>query len=238
MARVLTESWAASNMYCPRCGEAPIKHFPNNQKVADFYCPFCKNQYELKSKGGIIGRKIADGAYGAFIQRIRSDTSPDFIVLSYDPIDLWVENCWVIPKHFFTPLIVEKRSPLPPTARRAGWIGCNILFEKIPEQGKIAVVQNRMTVDKKIVTDKMQRASLLQTSNLESRGWLFDVLNCINCLENDVFTLTEMYQNESVFKMLHPQNRNIRPKIRQQLQFLRDKGYVEFVGRGLYKRIR
>lgn len=84
----------------------------------------------------------------------------------------------------------------------------------------------------------MQRASLLQTSNLESRGWLFDVLNCINCLENDVFTLTEMYQNESVFKMLHPQNRNIRPKIRQQLQFLRDKGYVEFVGRGLYKRIR
>ena len=35
----------------------------------------------------------------------------------------------------------------------------------------------------------------------------------------------------------HPQNNNIRPKIRQQLQVLRDKGVIEFLGRGLYRKI-
>lgn len=34
----------------------------------------------------------------------------------------------------------------------------------------------------------------------------------------------------------HPQNHNIRPKIRQQLQILRDQGFVEFVERGLYRK--
>ncbi len=31
---------------------------------------------------------------------------------------------------------------------------------------------------------------------------------------------------------LHPENRYVRPKIRQQLQILRDLGFVEFLGRG------
>jgi type II restriction enzyme len=34
---------------------------------------------------------------------------------------------------------------------------------------------------------------------------------------------------------LHPANRNIRPKIRQQLQVLRDMGLVEFLGGGEYR---
>ncbi|HDT15115.1 MAG TPA: hypothetical protein ENN55_02790 [Firmicutes bacterium] len=33
---------------------------------------------------------------------------------------------------------------------------------------------------------------------------------------------------------IHPENRNIKPKIRQQLQFLRDKGYLYFEGKGRY----
>ena len=33
----------------------------------------------------------------------------------------------------------------------------------------------------------------------------------------------------------HPDNHHIKPKIRQQLQFLRDKGYLEFVERGRYR---
>ena len=34
---------------------------------------------------------------------------------------------------------------------------------------------------------------------------------------------------------LHPQNRFVRPKIRQQLQILRDLGLLEFLGRGRYR---
>jgi len=32
-------------------------------------------------------------------------------------------------------------------------------------------------------------------------------------------------------------NNNIEAKIRQQLQILRDNGVVEFIGRGLYKKV-
>jgi type II restriction enzyme len=34
---------------------------------------------------------------------------------------------------------------------------------------------------------------------------------------------------------LHPLNRNIRPKIRQQLQVMRDHGVLEFLGQGRYR---
>lgn len=57
IARVLTEKWVGDNMFCPRCGRLHIEHFPNNRPVADFYCPECKSQYELKSKNGKITTK-------------------------------------------------------------------------------------------------------------------------------------------------------------------------------------
>ena len=77
-ARVLTEKWVGDNMFCPRCGESRIKHFKNNQPVADFYCPTCCNEYELKSKNGTLGRKINDGAYETMIERITGNKNPDF----------------------------------------------------------------------------------------------------------------------------------------------------------------
>lgn len=63
IARVLTEAWISDNMYYPRCGNDKIERFPNNKKVADFFCPKCGSEYELKSKSGSMGRKIANGAY-------------------------------------------------------------------------------------------------------------------------------------------------------------------------------
>lgn len=234
--RVLTESWAETNLFCPRCGCARIKHFPNNRAVADFYCPSCENEYELKSKKGPSGRKIADGAYDTFIQRITGDSNPDFFVLNYNPVDLCVENLVVIPKYFFTPGIVEKRKPLASGARRAGWIGCNILYSEIPSQGRIDIIKNRAVIDKELVVSQMHKSFLLQTSNLDARGWLLDVLNCVNRIKGDVFMLSDIYCFEAELQHRHLQNNNIRPKIRQQLQILRDKGMVEFIGRGVYQK--
>jgi hypothetical protein len=37
------------------------------------------------------------------------------------------------------------------------------------------------------------------------------------------------------WQRLYPGNRNVRPKIRQQLQMLRDRGWLEFTGRGRYR---
>lgn len=234
--RVLTESWAEANMFCPRCGFHRIKHFPNNRAVADLYCPACKSEYELKSKNGRISTKIADGAYETFIRRITSDNNPDFLILSYHLRNLCVNDLLIIPKHFFTPEVVEKRRPLGDNARRAGWVGCNILFREIPEQGKIPIVRNRCPVDPNEVVAQVQKSGVLQTPNIEARGWLMDVLNCVNQVHGDVFTLDDVYRNEAMLRARHPQNNNIRPKIRQQLQVLRDRGVVEFLGRGLYRK--
>lgn len=235
--RVLTESWVAQNMYCVRCGAPRLAHFPNNQAVADFYCPRCGSEYELKSGRGPAGHKIADGAYDTFIERITSRNNPDFLILRYTSEPMRVEEFWAVPKHFFVPAIVEKRKPLAPTARRAGWTGCNILFGEIPAQGRVAVISHGEMQAMDTVLARMKQADMLYTENLQARGWLLDVLQCVNRIPDGVFTLAQVYAFEEILAVRHPQNQNIRAKIRQQLQVLRDRGVLSFVGRGLYEKI-
>lgn len=237
IARVLTENWVNNNMYCPRCGKSYIKHFGNNRPVADFYCPSCNSEYELKSKNGAFGNKINDGAYNTMIERITSNNNPDFFFMSYSKKDWKVNDFIFVPKHFFVPDIIEKRKPLSPNARRAGWVGCNILIKKIPNQGRIEIVSNGKVQDTSEVVDKVNKSYLLKMKNINTRSWLMDILNCVNRISSSCFTLDEMYSFEKELYEKHPQNNNIKPKIRQQLQFLRDKGLIEFLGNGKYLKL-
>lgn len=235
--RILSESWLSENMYCPCCGNIVLKKFENNQPVADFYCENCKEQFELKSSGKKIENKIVDGAYATAIDRVNSKTNPDLFVLQYSGYE--VRNLVVVPKYFFTPSIIEKRKPLSENARRAGWVGCNILYGQIPLQGKIKIITNGEIVSPEIVLKEYQKASRLNIDNIEKRGWLFDVLNCVDKISNDRFSLEDMYKFERLLKIIHPQNNNIKDKIRQQLQFLRDRGIIEFIdNQGHYKKIK
>ena len=52
------------------------------------------------------------------------------------------------------------------------------------------------------------------------------------------FRLDEVYVFEAEMHAAYPQNSHVRDKIRQQMQVLRDLGYVEFVGRGEYAVVR
>jgi type II restriction enzyme len=236
-SRRLTEGWIASNMYCPRCGNPEIEHFPDNRPVADFYCPVCKNQYELKSMKDRIGEHVTDGAYETMIERITSNTNPDFFFMSYLPEQEKVDGLLVVPKHFFVPGIIEKRNPLAATARRAGWTGCNILLSAIPAQGRILIISHGLPADKNSVVAQLNKAQALETKDLRARGWLFDVLNCVNAIHTAEFSLSEIYSFTEKLASQHPENNNVQAKIRQQLQVLRDKGYVEFLGRGRYRKI-
>ena len=237
IARVLTEDWVKQNGYCPNCGNLKLSEFENNKPVADFYCNNCLEEFELKSKGGNkLGNKITDGAYSTMIERINSQNNPNFFFLNYEKKNLTVSNFLIIPKHFFVPEIIEKRKPLSDKARRAGWTGCNIDITKIPESGRIFLVQNSEIVKQNIVHDKWLSTVFLKTKNIDSRGWIIDIMNCIDKIKNDTFTLDEMYNFENQLKLKYPSNNYIKDKIRQQLQYLRDKGIVEFVGRGIYKK--
>ncbi len=233
--RVLSESWVQENGYCPLCGNEPLKDFTNNQPVADFYCEYCQEQYELKSKQAKFSKIITDGAYDSMIKRINSDDNPNFFFLTYSK-QYEVNNFLIIPKHFFTPEIIIKRKPLAPTARRAGWVGCNIDISKVPESGKVFLVANQQVVKRETVIDSFNKTLFLRQQSQESKGWLLDVLRCVDGLPNQ-FTLKEMYQFIDILSQLHPNNNNVQAKIRQQLQLLRDKGLIEFVSRGCYRKI-
>lgn len=125
------------------------------------------------------------------IERITSLNNPHLFVMTY--ANWSVNNLLVIPKFFFVPDIIEKRKPLADTARRAGWIGCNIDIGSIPESGKIFIIRNSKQEDKSKVIDLYQQILSLQKTDIEGRGWLLDVLKCVERIPNDDFTTQEMY---------------------------------------------
>lgn len=233
--RVISESWLAHEMYCPVCGCDFLAKLPNNAKVADFICDKCGEIYELKSKNKSIGKTILDGAYYTALERITSRTNPNLFVLCYH--ENLVENLTLVPKYFFTPDILQIRRPLSQNARRAGYIGSNILYGNIPAQGKIAIIESSQEISKSIVMRNYTQAARLRLDNMNLRGWLLDILRCLDKISHEIFLLEELYKFESELAVKHPENHNITAKIRQQLQFLRDKGFIEFIGRGIYKKI-
>lgn len=155
-ARIWTEQWASQWIYCPNCGNSSLEKFPANLPVADFFCRTCNDQFELKSQKKPFGAKVADGAYFTKIDRLASATNPNLILLNYDLRQQAVRHVCVVPKHFFVPDIIEKRSPLASTARRAGWVGSNILLNRIPDAGRIFVVRNSIPIPKDDVVAKWQ----------------------------------------------------------------------------------
>lgn len=234
--RVLTEQWVDNSVFCPNCGFLNIDKYPNNRPVADFYCSNCREEYELKSKQNSIGTKIVDGAYRTMVERLTSRNNPNFFLLNYDLSDFSVTNFIVIPKHFFVPEIIEKRKPLAETARRAGWIGCNILLNYIPQTGKIFLVRNRQVESKERVLAEWQKTLFLrEEKEISAKGWLLDIMRSVEKLGKREFVLDEVYAFEDELSKLHPENMHIKDKIRQQLQVLRDKNYLEFVSPGRYR---
>ncbi len=232
--RVISENWVLDQIYCPNCGGF-ISDYENNKPVADFYCEKCLEDFELKSKKGKIGKKVSAGSYSKMIERVNSSSKPNFFFMCYLE-SLFVNDFFVIPKYFFISEIIEKRRPLKETARRAGWIGSNILFSKIPKAGQIFYIENGKEISKKQVLDKWQKTVFLKkVKKVDAKGWILDIMNCIDSLNREEFSLQDIYFFEADLKIIHPENKHIKDKIRQQLQFLRDKSYVEFLGNGLYK---
>lgn len=237
IARILTENWVLNNSYCPSCGDLPLNEFANNRPVADFYCKTCLEEFELKSKAGKLTNTITDGAYTTMIERINAENNPNFFFLTYTK-DWSVNDFLIIPKQFFTEETIIKRPALAPTARRAGWIGCNIDISKVAESGKVFLVKNAKIIDRDVVNQSFKKTLFLRQKSTEAKGWILDIMKCIDEIRTDVFNLDEVYSFEQKLKLKYQGNNFIKEKIRQQLQVLRDKGIIEFIGRGKYKKIK
>jgi type II restriction enzyme len=234
-ARVATEAWGLTSLYCPACAADELKDSPTNTRAIDFSCPGCAATFQLKSQAKPLAGRIVDSAYNAMIQAIREDRTPNLFVLHYGAADWRVENVILIP-HFAFPLsAIEKRKPLGPTARRAGWVGCNILLGAIPEDARIPIVSAGVARSRREVREQYRRVKPFERLEPEQRGWMLDVLNVLRRMRKAEFELSDVYAHEAQLQQLHPKNRFVKDKIRQQLQMLRDAGFVRFLGRGHYE---
>jgi type II restriction enzyme len=236
-ARVMTEDWASRSLYCPCCSADRLKKFPSNQPVADFFCEDCGEEFELKSQKRQFGRRVTDGAYESMRRRLAEPNSPSLFLLRYSQQDVRVQDVLLIPKFHFSEAAIEPRKPLRPEARRAGWVGCNILLDRIAGAGKIPILVEGRFEEPETVRKKWTSTAFLAAEGQASRGWLLETIQCAEQTSSSIFTLDEIYANEVRLQAVFPGNRNIRPKLRQQLQVMRDNGLIEFLGQGRYRKL-
>jgi type II restriction enzyme len=234
-ARVVTESWGESNLYCPNCASLNLSRQRDNTKVIDFICPSCEFKYQLKGQQSRIGNQITDGAYAAMMNAVHHDETPNFYFMQYELATWRVKNLLLVPSFAFPPSAIIKRKPLALTARRAGWVGCNIALNRVPVEARISVVTDSEVLSEKEVREQFRRVKPLKDIPITQRGWTLDVLNAIRRLGKTEFTTADTYAFARELEKLHPDNRHVKDKIRQQLQVLRDAGLLLHVERGIWR---
>jgi phosphatidylserine/phosphatidylglycerophosphate/cardiolipin synthase-like enzyme len=114
------------------------------------------------------------------------------------------------------------------------------IIRSIPKENKKTIKINEDYLFEEIINDenieeRYDGGTDSIISNLSQ--WEKDVFICLMKIDNDVFSLKEVYHFESYLNRLHPKNRNVQAKIRQQLQYLRDLGLIQFMGSGIYKKL-
>ena len=240
IARRITEHWAENNLFCLSCPSNKLAAARTGYPVQDFTCPKCNTTYQLKSKNGRHGNQVANSAYHPKITSIRQGQAPSYAFLEYSRNNLKVTSLFVVPGHFITESIIQRRPPLPPTARRAGWIGSNLLLSKLPSDARIPVVLDGHPVEPDIVRNEWNKFRFLKTDPRASGGWGVEILSAVRQLQStagqDTFTLQQFYGLfRASLASLHPENHHIEARVRRQLQLLRDNRILEFLGRGNYR---
>lgn len=237
-ARSVTEAWVALHGFCPNCPADHLPQLPNNSPVADFRCDACGEEYELKAKRGKLGRSIPAGAFSTMTARLAAANNPSLFAMSYDRAAARVTDLILVPSHFFTPEIIDAKNPTHPKGRSNPWVGCNILIGQVPASGRISLIRSGVAAPKAEVRAAWAATRFLRDEGLKARGWLLAVMGAVEAVGRPEFTLAEVYAQEGRLAALYPGNNNVRPKIRQQLQVLRDRGWLAFGDkRGTYRRV-
>lgn len=231
-SRVISEYWYEKNVYCFACDSDSVVKTKNNTKGNDFICPNCDHHYELKT----FQRRpslLPDGAFATMIEKIEKGTVSTFCLLQRDA-NWRVQSLTAIHSSFMELPLIHQRPPLLKSAERAGWIGCDIKLNLLQPDAEIPVIQSGKPLPAAIVRKRFKRFLPLARKPLEVRGWTLLTMKVVRSLGKIQFSLKEMYELEGAFRKAYPDNLHIKDKIRQQLQMLRDMGWLRFDGRGNY----
>ncbi len=108
----------------------------------------------------------------------------------------------------------------------------------MPLAGRIPLIRDSLHSPKAEVMARWHATLFLRETSQTARGWLLAVMGAVEAIGRPAFSLDEVYAHEARLAALYPGNNNVRPKIRQQLQVLRDRGWLEFGDRrGTYRRV-
>ena len=100
---------------------------------------------------------------------ILEDRTPNLFVLHYD-LDAWAVRTVLLVPHFaFALSALERSKPLAVTARRADWVGCNILLDKIPVHARISVVNEGTPLTPREVRSSYNRLRPLEAERSFAR---------------------------------------------------------------------
>ncbi len=246
IARIITEKWVEDNLYCPKCGR-PLKKYNDNTPVYDFYCDhsdeiitnqiFNRENFQLKSQSKPISNRVIGAEYNKTIQSLKNGNFPSLILLSYDIKTHQVTEVIFVNRMAITKSSIKPRKPLSENAKRSNWQGCYIDLKAIPKIGFIWVIKNNSIRKKDYVMKEWERVSSVLQGSFTKRTWISDIIKCLDILP-EKFTLKDVYKKcEKHLSKLHPNNKHIKEKIRQQLQILRNKNFIIFDGSGVYSKI-
>lgn len=168
------------------------------------------------------------------ITKIMSGNAPSLFYLTYDH-SYKVNNVIAITGHFIVPEIILKRQDISSAGRRANWEGCFINLARVPEKGRVEMFKNGKPANQRDVIKRFRRTEFFKGLMPNNRGWLMDVFRKVEKTGKKEFALRDIYSGEKEWRRKCPNNNNPKAKIRQQLQILRDSGYLTFLGDGKYR---
>lgn len=130
----------------------------------------------------------------------------------------------------------------------------------IPTGAYLAVVTESSVTSESEVREKFHRIKPLKDISAKERGWTLDVLNLVRRIVDsrgrgneskagkseaneglltssptNEFTNEDVYAHARELEQLHPDNRHVKDKIRQQLQVLRDAKLLIHVSSGVWR---
>lgn len=231
----ITEAWGEQNLYCASCTSRSLRRCPRNTAGVDFRCPECGDPYQLKSLAQPLPRRIPDAAYWVMRRLIRTGNAPSLLALHYSPYDWTIRNLLLVPRFAISLSAIRRRKPTLPKGRNKPCVLCDYALDRIPLDARISVVVEGRVAAVSEVRNQFRRLQRLKRQRWYNRGWTMDVLRAAHDLGKADFTLAEMYSRAEQLRRLHPENRHVEPKIRQQLQRLRELGFLEFVEPGHYR---
>ena len=133
------EDYVKNKIICIRCNINNFKKFNINEKSKDLICINCNQKYQIKAKSATYKQvdnikykkqfKTLGGDYLTTLNNINEKI--DYLIVLYEKQSYKVITILYITNENINSNCIIPRKPLSTTAKRAGWQGCNILFDNI-----------------------------------------------------------------------------------------------------------